>query len=120
MGMIHIISMPHLSALLVATTVNVCHVSWEMDSIFQASVQQCMSLIFQTSIKQTNTLEINTSKYHFSFVDCAYSDINECADSSQNSCSSSATCTDTIVSYYCTCDSGFTGDGISCECNRVI
>ena len=42
MGMIHVISMPHLSALLVAMTVNVSQVSWEMDSIFQACVQQCM------------------------------------------------------------------------------
>ena len=42
-------------------------------------------------------------------------DVDECADSSQNNCSSNATCTDIIGSYYCTCDSGYTGDGISCE-----
>ena len=36
-GMIHAISMPHVSTLLVAMTVNVCHVSWEVDSIVQVS-----------------------------------------------------------------------------------
>ena len=37
MGMIHVISMPHVSILLVAMTVNVCQVSWEMESIVQVS-----------------------------------------------------------------------------------
>ena len=37
-GMIHVISMPHVSTLLVAMTVNVCQVSWEVDSIVQVSV----------------------------------------------------------------------------------
>ena len=37
-GMIHVISMPHVSTLLVAMTVNVCQVSWEMDSIVQVSM----------------------------------------------------------------------------------
>ena len=36
-GMIHAISMPHVSTLLVAMTVNVCPVSWEVDSIVQVS-----------------------------------------------------------------------------------
>ena len=34
-------------------------------------------------------------------------------DSSQNNCSSSTTCTDTSGSYIT--DSGYSGDGISCE-----
>ena len=33
--MIHVISMPHVSTLLVAMTVNICWVSWEIDSIVQ-------------------------------------------------------------------------------------
>ena len=37
-GMIHVISMPHVSTLLVAMTVNVCQVSWEMDSIVQVII----------------------------------------------------------------------------------
>ena len=38
MIMIHVISMPHVSIMLVAMTVNVCQVSWEMDSIVQVSI----------------------------------------------------------------------------------
>ena len=36
-GMIHAISMPHVSTLLVAMTVNACPVSWAVDSIVQVS-----------------------------------------------------------------------------------
>lgn len=41
-------------------------------------------------------------------------DINECSDGS-HTCSSYATCTDTIGSYTCKCpDKGFKGDGHKC------
>lgn len=41
-------------------------------------------------------------------------DINEC-HTGYNLCNESANCTDTDGSYYCTCITGFSGDGISCE-----
>lgn len=41
-------------------------------------------------------------------------DIDECSDGS-NTCSTHATCTDTIGSYTCKCpDKGFKGDGHEC------
>ena len=39
-------------------------------------------------------------------------DQNECNEISQ--CSINATCQNTIGSFVCTCESGFTGDGFSC------
>ena len=42
-------------------------------------------------------------------------DINECV--SMRPCHSNATCTDTLGSFTCTCNSGFTGDGMACQSN---
>ncbi|XP_065190760.1 adhesion G protein-coupled receptor E2-like [Sycon ciliatum] len=41
-------------------------------------------------------------------------DRDECLYQTHN-CSSNATCTNTVGSYNCTCDSGFSGDGTSCK-----
>ena len=41
-------------------------------------------------------------------------DIDECSIGS-DSCSSDATCTDTDASFLCTCETGFTGDGVTCN-----
>ena len=41
------------------------------------------------------------------------SDINECLDGS-NTCSLNASCTDTVGSFDCACEEGFTGDGFTC------
>ena len=43
--------------------------------------------------------------------------VNECADSSLNSCSTDATCTDLLHNkgrFSCVCNEGFNGDGVSC------
>ena len=40
-------------------------------------------------------------------------DINEC-DLETDTCHVNATCTDTIGSYECTCNSGFEGNGVNC------
>jgi hypothetical protein len=40
--------------------------------------------------------------------------VDECANATLNTCSQHATCTDTVGSYNCTCDEGYSGDGVSC------
>ena len=40
-------------------------------------------------------------------------DINECRDGS-NRCDENARCDNTLGSYSCTCNDGFTGDGFRC------
>ena len=42
-------------------------------------------------------------------------DIDECVDDVLNNCNESATCWDTVGSFTCTCNVGYSGDGISCE-----
>ncbi|XP_076799587.1 uncharacterized protein LOC143444282 [Clavelina lepadiformis] len=41
-------------------------------------------------------------------------DIDECASESTNPCNQQATCDNTDGSYSCTCNDGYTGNGISC------
>ena len=41
------------------------------------------------------------------------SDINECETA--NPCDSNAACTDTVGSFTCACNTGFIGDGLSCQ-----
>ena len=48
-------------------------------------------------------------------------DVNECL--SNSTCDANATCNNTEGSYTCTCDSGYSGDGISCDgmyCTKVV
>ena len=40
-------------------------------------------------------------------------DTNECNGTSP--CHANATCNNTVGSYICTCDPGFTGDGVTCN-----
>ena len=44
-------------------------------------------------------------------------DINECKDDSHN-CHADGICTNTNGSFYCTCQVGYTGDGVNCSGNK--
>ena len=46
-----------------------------------------------------------------------YVDINEC---SSHPCHTNAMCTDTSGSYTCTCNAGFSGNGVICTSKLVI
>lgn len=48
-----------------------------------------------------------------------YADINECSSSTHN-CSMNAICMDTDGSYYCTCNSGYIGDGFNCTSMSTV
>ena len=41
-------------------------------------------------------------------------EIDECADAALNNCHENASCSDTDGSYTCGCNTGFTGDGVTC------
>ena len=44
----------------------------------------------------------------------SFSDNNECTLDTHN-CHDDATCTNTYGSFYCTCNTGFTGNGVNCS-----
>ena len=41
-------------------------------------------------------------------------DFDECADATTNNCDSNANCTNTPGSFTCTCNQGYTGNGLIC------
>ena len=47
-------------------------------------------------------------------------DINECISTDLNSCAEQAACTNSDGSFICTCDIGYTGDGMTCTGIYVI
>ena len=50
--------------------------------------------------------------------DILFLDIDECT-LSIDSCDNNATCNNTVGSYTCTCDIGYTGDGFTCTGMRT-
>ena len=51
---------------------------------------------------------------------CLIADINECGSNDLNSCHENAQCTDTEGSFTCSCNPGYTGDGINCTSKIII
>ena len=48
-----------------------------------------------------------------------FPDVNEC-ENGNNSCHDNANCTNTIGSYTCSCNTGFSGDGITCNSKSTL
>ena len=84
--------MPHAPILLVATSVNVTLDSLGVDSPVQVG---------------------SRASLHKSMIICQRLDINECENATEI-CDSNATCSDTQGSYECMCNTGYSGDGLSC------
>ena len=47
-------------------------------------------------------------------------DIDECANATTNDCDSNAMCTNTVGSFTCTCNQGYTGNGTTCEGKNIV
>ena len=50
---------------------------------------------------------------------CFPTDIDECTDGTHN-CDSNATCANTVGSFTCTCNAGYTGNGTICTGKFII
>lgn len=48
-----------------------------------------------------------------------FSDVDECSGN-DDPCDDNAECVNTISSFRCVCDSGYTGNGIFCESKNVF
>ena len=70
-----------------------------------------MDLLVKVSIKIIVTRIAHTCNKH-ALIPSNYIDINEC---SSNPCGTNAMCTDVPGSFSCACNSGFSGDGFTCQ-----
>ena len=50
------------------------------------------------------------NEYHFH----CNSDVDECEGDNLNNCHENAQCTNTVGSFTCSCNPGYTGDGVTC------
>ena len=56
------------------------------------------------------------NEYHFH----CNSDINECEGDDLNNCHENAQCTNTEGSFNCSCNPGYTGDGVTCTSKLIM
>ena len=56
--------------------------------------------------------------YKAPIMNAAYADIDECSEG-LDVCASNAICSNTEGGYNCSCDTGYHGDGITCEGNLI-
>ncbi len=55
----------------------------------------------------------------FDYFCTQFSDNNECADGTNN-CHANATCTNTDGSFTCACNTGYSGNGVTCTGTQKI
>ena len=48
------------------------------------------------------------------FVGFCFTDVNECVLATHN-CDVNANCTNTVGSFNCSCNTGYSGDGVNCS-----
>ena len=54
----------------------------------------------------------------FKLLHVLYLDINECESDVLNNCHENAQCTNTEGSFTCSCNPGYTGNGVNCTSKR--
>ena len=72
-----------------------------------------MKIMIFTILNIVNSI-VWTTVSAFSFY---IADVDECADPTLNNCDADAACTNTVGSFICACNSGFSGDGTTCSGN---
>lgn len=101
---------------LVILTMVFAIIRMEVSTVLAIVDIMAMVLIVQVS-KVYSLLRTYVLATHIDYlvaVLCALLDIDECSMDTDN-CNESAICTDTPGSFDCTCNTGYTGDGVYCE-----
>jgi len=64
--------------------------------------------------KRNFTLAVHSNQLTLSLPHHLHTDINECEDDELNNCNENANCTNAEGSFTCSCNPGYTGDGVNC------
>ena len=103
--LLHVMLMQHALLLMVPISVPAM-----LDSLEMASHVQVINYCVCAMVISYCECALTPNKL-YTFV----SDINECLYA--RPCDPNAMCSDTIGSFTCTCNSGYFGDGLSCQSN---
>ena len=89
---------------------------WPPATTITISAPSCLAmLMFTKYVTRSEMLHIIRSFITYIIID---TDINECVRNN-GGCHSRATCANTYGSFTCTCQQGYTGDGINCTGNQI-
>ena len=72
----------------------------------------------RTTMQESSNRKLLKFFMLISFTVLFFLDINECLQNS--SCHLNATCNNTDGSYVCICDSGYNGDGFTCNGKKTL
>ena len=85
-------------------------------SLSSCSLANCICIVVASTPSHLSDLELSgaaTSPKMACDIFC-HADINECESDDSNNCHKNAQCTNTVGSFTCSCNPGYTGDGVDC------
>ena len=94
--------------------------------MLSAPIQMAATIALATVAMRERVLTVQVSEYdyhtglHYLFAPPIQTDVDECERDLDN-CALNAACTDTIGNFTCTCNIGYSGDGVSCgKCSLLV
>ena len=101
--------MPTALTLMAVMSVPASLVSLDLDSSAPVQNKTQYNLLFVEKVSSTMVQKISSDIFHLHWY---HADIDECSE--ENQCDVNASCNNIFGSYTCTCNGGYTGDGINC------
>merc|ERR1711979_33702 len=92
----------------------VCKKPWVGDGFVCRAAKPCPNKCWDPTICNDGRCTCKSSGFWYNWGTKKCINKNECSKPEMNNCSPNATCKDTHGGFTCTCNSGYTGDGVTC------